>query len=169
MKVRIRYEERAGAVGLDLCFPCSTFVSCLLDAGPTAVITSEPLLTIPATVQEIVERVEQVHQKQREHAEIQCIHEMTATTCPICMNGGRLGPRAQCAGCGESIVWVVTVNRRPMPVDAEPVAHGNVIYGDSLDGKVVVRVLTKDEPYRGPRYLAHQATCRHPPKRPQRG
>lgn len=165
MKVAIRHADRRGAVLFEMCLPCSQFVSTLLDPGAQGTIESTPLLGVPASVQEIVERVGVIHEKQREHAEIQCIHEMTVATCPICLNGGRLGPLSNCLGCGESIVWVMTVNRKPMPLDADPVATGNVVYGDTLEGKVMIRVLKKDDLYSGLRYLPHQATCRHPPRR----
>lgn len=77
-------------------------------------------------------------------------------------------PRATCGsekrpGCGALIIWTtnVTTGRR-MPVDAEPVTHGNVVLVSGNDGPES-RVLTRDEVERRPTtsglYLSHFATC----------
>lgn len=60
----------------------------------------------------------------------------------------------KCRECQASIMMLKTVNGKSMPVNAEPVAHGNLeVTGDQC------RVIKTHEVYTGVRYLSHFATC----------
>lgn len=62
-----------------------------------------------------------------------------------------------CRSCGAPVVWGVTEKGRRMPLDAEPVAWGNIEL-DEESGRL--RVLAGDEPrLSGKRYISHFATC----------
>lgn len=74
---------------------------------------------------------------------------------------------ARCRSCQARIVWTTNVSSgRRMPVDADPVAGGNVVLVSGNDGPEA-RVLTKDElARRAPRldgkpdlHVSHFATC----------
>lgn len=61
-------------------------------------------------------------------------------------------PQQICRSCGATILWVVTMRGRPMPLDAEPVAdgtvwieNGHVMLGTPPDGVI--------------RWRSHFATC----------
>lgn len=57
-----------------------------------------------------------------------CIHELPPFSCSICKHGPT--PRVEeaesersvqyCRSCEAEIVWVITENGKPMPIDAEP-------------------------------------------------
>lgn len=81
---------------------------------------------------------------------------------------------AACASCKAPITWTLTENGKRMPIDAEPVAEGNIeIVGETrrhlADGGTettpVIRVLKKGEGDTLPglsapsRYVSHFATC----------
>lgn len=40
---------------------------------------------------------------------------------------------ATCSSCQATIIWAETTHGKPMPVDAEPVANGNVTLHESQD------------------------------------
>lgn len=70
----------------------------------------------------------------------------------------------RCRSCGAAIRWTHTANGRSMPLDAEPVADGNVVFtgrtvrNDRGVARPEVRV--ESQPHDGaPRYLSHFATC----------
>lgn len=67
--------------------------------------------------------------------------------------------RAKCSSCGADILWCESATTGAlMPIDAEPVASGNV----ALVGRVAhVRRGDLFEPMlpEGPRYQSHFATC----------
>lgn len=59
-----------------------------------------------------------------------------------------------CRTCGAEIFFVVTGAGKRMPLDAAPVATGNVVIAGER-----VRVLRKGEAHEGPRYQAHFVVC----------
>lgn len=62
---------------------------------------------------------------------------------------------SRCRACPAPVWWVRTQAGKPMPLDPEPVADGNVQLVAGL-----AHVLHKDEPPRpGARYVSHFATC----------
>lgn len=65
---------------------------------------------------------------------------------------------AKCRSCGADILWIHSAAGNLMPLDAEPVANGNIFV---LDGKA--RFVSNDlfEPMlpEGPRYQSHFASC----------
>lgn len=66
-------------------------------------------------------------------------------------------PAARCRTCGAAIFWVDTETGKKMPVDAEPVDHGNIIFLEKA-----AHVLKADEtpPEGARRYTSHFATCK---------
>lgn len=69
--------------------------------------------------------------------------------------------RSTCRSCGAPIVWAVTKNGRPMPVDPDPTAGGNlllVLDPDPREPPLARHPLTTDVP---PfvLHLSHFATC----------
>lgn len=65
---------------------------------------------------------------------------------------------SKCKSCGAAIVWCRTPGGRKMPVDAEPVANGNLcLQGDGVPVAAVVSL--PNEPTTQPRYLSHFVTC----------
>lgn len=64
-----------------------------------------------------------------------------------------------CGTCGANIFWAQTENGKPMPIDAEPVANGNIIIRPAL----IAHYLAKAEqpPADVLRYVSHFATCPH--------
>ena len=40
---------------------------------------------------------------------------------------------ATCASCNAPIRWATTVNKKPIPLDAEPSEDGNVVFVDLTD------------------------------------
>lgn len=66
---------------------------------------------------------------------------------------------APCRHCGEPIVWVMSDNDRPMPIDTRPDRAGNV-YVTRVRGKLHGHVRHKNEPRpRGVPFQAHFSTC----------
>lgn len=69
--------------------------------------------------------------------------------------------RKACRSCGAAIIWAKTINGKAIPLDAEPVAGGNV----SLHGGVC-RIVGEDIGT----HVSHFATCPHSKRwRAQRG
>ena len=69
-----------------------------------------------------------------------------------------------CRTCGAAIQWVVSqTSGKPMPIDAEPVARGNVVIVGTDETLTPVVVYLKrgelDEFDKRPRYVSHFATC----------
>lgn len=85
------------------------------------------------------------------------------------MSGRALpGRRAQCGRCRRVIVWAVTVagpngpGGKAMPLDPLEAPDGNTAVRPSAGGRLLARVLGKDESHDPPvEYLAmpHFATC----------
>ena len=72
---------------------------------------------------------------------------------------------AECKSCGDPVVWVKTINGKPMPLNAEPDPDGNV-YPVLIDGERYARVATVKSPIPDhvpatSRFTAHFATCPH--------
>ena len=73
----------------------------------------------------------------------------------------------RCSTCGAPIRWAHTVNGKAMPVDAEPVPDGNVVYtgrpvtNDQCRTAPGVRVESQPPMFDDgePRYTSHFATC----------
>lgn len=68
-----------------------------------------------------------------------------------------------CRSCDAPITWTTNVvTGKRMPVDPEPVEHGNIVLTSGNNGPES-RVLTKDELAKRPTkrglYLSHFATC----------
>lgn len=64
-----------------------------------------------------------------------------------------------CKKCNRPIGWCVSENGRPMPIDIEPNAAGNVIVG-YREGRLVGVVLSKNKPRpEGQAHMPHYATC----------
>lgn len=74
---------------------------------------------------------------------------------------------ARCKSCGASIVWAKTRAGKSMPLDADPVAYGNVTIVDYLNPSaveptpvVVVGPLSlEDTPVSTWRYQSHFSSC----------
>lgn len=71
--------------------------------------------------------------------------------------------RAVCRSCGAPVRWVETERGKPMPIDVDPVANGNIVVrlSDVRRGEVAVVIgplealsLTTEA-----RYVSHFATC----------
>jgi len=65
-----------------------------------------------------------------------------------------------CRSCDAAIRWVATTNDRPMPLDAEPNADGNVEL-IVVDGREVAVVHAPGQVcmFDGERWMPHFATC----------
>lgn len=63
-----------------------------------------------------------------------------------------------CRSCGAEMRWVTTRAGKPMPIDPDERSDGNIVI--ESDGKA--RVLPPGDPYTGPRYMPHHATCTEP-------
>lgn len=79
-------------------------------------------------------------------------------------DGGRW-PVARCRepDCRARIVWAVTTNGRPMPVDADPVDGGNIVLvsgNDAPEARVLgpLEVEARD-PAQRRLHVSHFATC----------
>jgi hypothetical protein len=62
----------------------------------------------------------------------------------------------RCRSCGAEILWARTTSGKPMPLDREPSANGNVLLRDGVAqvlGPLDVAVTGE------PLYLSHFATC----------
>jgi hypothetical protein len=67
-------------------------------------------------------------------------------------------PLGTCRGCGATVAWVKTTGGKNMPVDPEPVPHGNLILIDPIPGDdsyLAVNKSASDQPG----YTSHFATC----------
>jgi hypothetical protein len=68
-------------------------------------------------------------------------------------------PTTPCKGCGKPVIWATTANLRPMPVDPEPAAEGNVVLM-RLGLGVRAEVITNPGRLFGRRtYVSHFVTC----------
>lgn len=74
---------------------------------------------------------------------------------------------SSCRSCGAEVRWAHTANGRAMPLDAEPVPDGNVVYtgrdvrNDRGVARPEVRVEAQPPMFDDgqPRYVSHFATC----------
>lgn len=66
---------------------------------------------------------------------------------------------SRCRSCGAAIVWARTATRRPMPIDPDPVPHGNVKYLRPGIVAVIDRSSIFDQHAEGPWYVSHFSTC----------
>ncbi len=69
---------------------------------------------------------------------------------------------ATCSSCGASIVWAVTEKGKPIPIDAEPVAEGNVYLRGADDPRnppVASMAFTKQPASAAGPYVTHFVTC----------
>ena len=67
-----------------------------------------------------------------------------------------------CRSCGASVIWCTTVKNKPMPVDAEPVADGNLVLSDDFgrsDVPAAFPALPMDKAAGDTLYKSHFATC----------
>jgi len=65
---------------------------------------------------------------------------------------------ATCASCSAPILWArSSATGKPMPIDAAPVADGNILLVGGL--AVVLGRLERDAVTTEPRYRSHFATC----------
>lgn len=77
---------------------------------------------------------------------------------------------AACRSCGESIIWRTTPGGKPMPLDPEPVDHGNVIVLDDRRCRVVGGAAAEDHKREGGElYVSHFATCPNANEHRKRG
>lgn len=69
--------------------------------------------------------------------------------------------RSECRTCRAVIVWAVTVNGKPIPLDAEPEPGGNVRVTERESAAPLAEVLGPLERTLevGPLYMPHHATC----------
>jgi len=68
-----------------------------------------------------------------------------------------------CRSCGDRIIWAVTTKGKRIPLDADPVADGNiVIIGMTLhrDPLVSVGLTHGDVPAGEKSYVTHFVTCK---------
>jgi hypothetical protein len=64
----------------------------------------------------------------------------------------------KCRWCDADVRWVVMVpSGKKNPLDPDPAPNGNVILEAHNTG--LAKALRRGEPYEGPRYLSHWATC----------
>lgn len=77
---------------------------------------------------------------------------------------------AACSSCGRLIIWAVTKNGKPMPVDARAVGNGNIELvpaGDPREPPAALMLDKQGEREISPgvkhspmlRYVSHFATC----------
>lgn len=66
----------------------------------------------------------------------------------------------RCRTCEQEIVWALTERGKPIPIDPNPRADGNITL-HSLAGadQQIAHVLGADEAASGPTYVSHFATC----------
>lgn len=66
---------------------------------------------------------------------------------------------SRCTSCSAKILWVNSATSgRPMPLNAEPRANGNIVIIDGV-GHVIGDDLMVSDTYDGPRYVSHFSTC----------
>lgn len=70
--------------------------------------------------------------------------------------------KGKCRDCGVDILWVRTANGRLMPLDAEPVADGNLVLVNGVP--TLIRGDLSETVPEGPRYKSHFVTCIHADK-----
>jgi hypothetical protein len=63
---------------------------------------------------------------------------------------------SKCKGCGAEIIWARTLNKKPIPLDAEPTLDGNISLEKGIAAVVADNYLG---PGQGPLYKSHFATC----------
>lgn len=68
---------------------------------------------------------------------------------------------SRCASCGQPITWAVTGNnRKPVPINPDPVPDGNIELRSCPDGQYAVTWGNSHTwPAGAPRYRSHLATC----------
>lgn len=70
--------------------------------------------------------------------------------------------RGTCARCAAPVLWAVSKNDRPMPIDPAPYEDGNIELVQEHDGKLralVVRKGAQPGLFDTARFKAHFATC----------
>lgn len=65
---------------------------------------------------------------------------------------------SKCRSCQQEVLWVLTINRKKMPVDPEPVADGNLILIDPIAPGDIPMAVNKANPD-VPGWTSHFATC----------
>ena len=65
----------------------------------------------------------------------------------------------RCSKCPVPVRWVKTVNNKPMLVDQEPCADGNLVLIDTAAGTRAIVVKSQREFVGLPRYRSHFSTC----------
>ena len=66
----------------------------------------------------------------------------------------------QCRSCKAPVIWArLEPSMAATPIDAEPVANGNIAVRQRADGEVIARVIKRGEEYNFPRRTNHFATC----------
>jgi hypothetical protein len=68
-------------------------------------------------------------------------------------------PTEPCEGCKAPIVWAVTRNARPMPVDPEPAPDGNVLLTRTASGVSAEVVSNPARLFGRKAYRSHFVTC----------
>ena len=69
-------------------------------------------------------------------------------------------PTETCRSCPAKVIWAVTERDKPMPVDAEPAAGGNLALETNHNGRVMSRVVPAHLAFgRSDLRLSHFATC----------
>jgi hypothetical protein len=63
-----------------------------------------------------------------------------------------------CRSCEARIIWALTARDKAMPVDADPVAGGNLTLTDGVPAPRV-GVIKLGEQVEGDRYVSHFSTC----------
>jgi hypothetical protein len=77
---------------------------------------------------------------------------------------GREWPLARCRSCKAAVVWAITANEKPMPIDVLTAPDGNIVADGVGRGRFgecpKVRYVKKGEdPGPVPRFTSHFATC----------
>lgn len=62
-----------------------------------------------------------------------------------------------CGTCPAQIIWGVTVNGKPIPLNADPDAAGNALLDER--GRVTINVGDAWTPIGSTRHIPHHATC----------
>jgi hypothetical protein len=65
---------------------------------------------------------------------------------------------ATCRSCRQPVIWCLTLNRKKMPVDPDPVPEGNLIMIDPIEPGDIPMVVAKANPD-VPGWTSHFATC----------
>lgn len=66
---------------------------------------------------------------------------------------------SRCRTCGASIIWAVTEHGRKIPVDAKPIAEGNLVLDEDCFDGLRARHVRDVEGAFEERYMTHFATC----------